>query len=41
MSKGEIAEYGTPAELLKAKSLFYDLVQDSQDREFLTNTILK
>ena len=39
MSEGEIAEMGTPAELLKNGGLFYDLVQNSEDREFLTDTI--
>ncbi|KAI9745397.1 MAG: hypothetical protein M1818_000931 [Claussenomyces sp. TS43310] len=40
MDDGKVAEYGTPAELLTSKGLFYDLVQDSQDKEFLTSTIL-
>ncbi|KAJ5923278.1 hypothetical protein N7454_008523 [Penicillium verhagenii] len=35
---GRIGEIGTPAELLKAKGLFYDLVQKSQDKEFVTNS---
>ncbi|RAL02325.1 P-loop containing nucleoside triphosphate hydrolase protein [Aspergillus ibericus CBS 121593] len=39
MSEGEIAEMGPPAELLKKEGLFYDLVQSSEDREFLTATI--
>ena len=41
MSDGKVAEFGKPAELLKSKSLFYNLVQDSGDKEFLTGTILK
>jgi ABC-type multidrug transport system fused ATPase/permease subunit len=41
MSDGKAAEFGTPAELLKKKALFYNLFQDSQDKEFLTETILK
>ncbi|PWY70500.1 P-loop containing nucleoside triphosphate hydrolase protein [Aspergillus heteromorphus CBS 117.55] len=36
---GEVAENGTPAELLSGQGLFYDLVQSSEDREFLTDTI--
>jgi ABC-type multidrug transport system fused ATPase/permease subunit len=41
MSGGRIAESGQPRELLRAKGLFYDLVQDSEDKEFLTSIILK
>lgn len=41
MSGGRIAESGQPGELLRAKGLFYDLVQDSEDKEFLTSIILK
>ena len=41
MSDGKVAEIGPPAQLLKEKGLFFDLVQDSQDREFLMETILK
>lgn len=41
MSDGNIVEYGKPAKLLKHKSLFYDLVQDSYDRDFLTKIILR
>jgi ABC-type multidrug transport system fused ATPase/permease subunit len=39
MSEGRIAERGKPGELLRAKGLFYDLVQDSEDKEFLTSII--
>ncbi|KAJ5152555.1 uncharacterized protein N7482_009033 [Penicillium canariense] len=35
---GRIEEIGSPAELLRAKGLFYDLVQKSQDKEFVTNS---
>ncbi|KAJ5607281.1 hypothetical protein N7537_003900 [Penicillium hordei] len=38
---GRIEEIGSPAELLRAKGLFYDLVQKSQDKEFVTNSALK
>ncbi|KAJ5700862.1 hypothetical protein N7536_003875 [Penicillium majusculum] len=37
---GRIGETGTPAELLRAKGLFYDLVQQSEDKEFVTNSVL-
>ena len=37
---GRIGESGTPADLLRAKGLFYELVQQSQDKEFVTNSIL-
>lgn len=37
---GRIEEIGSPAELLRAKGLFYDLVQKSQDKEFVTNSAL-
>ncbi|PYH95813.1 ABC multidrug transporter [Aspergillus ellipticus CBS 707.79] len=36
---GEVAEIGSPRELLRGQGLFYDLVQSSEDREFLTGTI--
>ncbi|KAH7378047.1 ABC multidrug transporter [Cadophora sp. MPI-SDFR-AT-0126] len=39
MNDCKVAEIGSPAELFKAKGLFYDLVQDSQDRDFLTSTL--
>lgn len=35
MSEGEIAESGSPEELMVRKGLFYDLVDGSQDRELL------
>ncbi|KAJ5549172.1 hypothetical protein N7513_006406 [Penicillium frequentans] len=38
---GQIGEIGTPAELLNAKGLFYDLVQNSDDKEFVTTSILE
>ncbi|KAH8696527.1 ABC multidrug transporter [Talaromyces proteolyticus] len=39
MSDGKVAEIGEPARLLKDKGLFYDLVQDSEDKELLVTTI--
>ncbi|KAE9365698.1 ABC multidrug transporter [Stipitochalara longipes BDJ] len=39
MSDGKVAEIGPPAQILEDKGLFFDLVQDSQDREFLMGTI--
>ncbi|GKZ34708.1 hypothetical protein AbraIFM66950_005060 [Aspergillus brasiliensis] len=39
MSEGRIAEMGSPAELLRKEGLFYRLVQDSEDREYLVETI--
>ncbi|RAH51920.1 P-loop containing nucleoside triphosphate hydrolase protein [Aspergillus piperis CBS 112811] len=39
MSEGKIAEMGSPAELLRKEGLFYDLVQSSEDREYLMETI--
>ena len=39
MNDCKVAELGSPAKLLKAKGLFYDLVQDSQDRDFLNSTL--
>ncbi|CAI7643455.1 unnamed protein product [Penicillium glandicola] len=38
---GRIGEIGTLAELLKAKGLFYDLVQKSEDKEFVINSVSK
>lgn len=38
---GRIGEIGTSAELLRAKGLFYDLVQKSEDREVVTNSALR
>lgn len=38
---GQIGEIGTPAELLSAKGQFYDLVQTSEDREFVINSVLE
>lgn len=40
MSDGKVAEFGTPADLLGDQGLFFDLVQASQDREFLMTKIL-
>lgn len=37
---GRIGEIGTPAELLRAKRLFYELVQKSEDKEFVINSAL-
>lgn len=39
MSEGRIAEMGSPAELLRKEGLFYRLVQSSEDREYLMETI--
>ncbi|KAJ5758762.1 hypothetical protein N7520_005918 [Penicillium odoratum] len=39
--EGQIGEAGTPAELLRAKELFYNLVRESEDREFVINTALQ
>ncbi|RFU32967.1 hypothetical protein B7463_g3371, partial [Scytalidium lignicola] len=39
ISDGEVAEFGKPAELLRQKGLFYNLIQDSQDKDFLMRTI--
>ncbi|PIG82762.1 ABC multidrug transporter [Aspergillus arachidicola] len=39
MEDGNVAEAGVPAELLEAKGLFYDLVQNSDDRELLASII--
>ena len=39
MNDCKIAEIGSPAELMKARGLFYDLVQDSQDRDMLISTL--
>lgn len=41
LSDGKVAEIGTPGQLLRDRGLFFDLVQDSQDREFLVDRILK
>jgi ABC-type multidrug transport system fused ATPase/permease subunit len=41
MSDGKVVEIGKPAELLRKKEMFYELVEDSQDKEFLTQAILK
>ncbi|KAB8215049.1 P-loop containing nucleoside triphosphate hydrolase protein [Aspergillus novoparasiticus] len=40
MKDGNVAEVGIPAELLKAKGLFYDLVQNSDDRDLLASIIM-
>ncbi|KAJ6140244.1 hypothetical protein N7471_006730 [Penicillium samsonianum] len=37
---GHIGEIGTPAELLRAEGLFYELVQKSEDKEFVINSAL-
>ncbi|KAE8385473.1 P-loop containing nucleoside triphosphate hydrolase protein [Aspergillus alliaceus] len=37
---GRIAEAGNPADLLRGQGLFYNLVQDSGDKEFLIKTVL-
>ena len=39
MSEGKVVEIGKPSELLKEKGMFYNLVEDSQDKEFLTSMI--
>jgi ABC-type multidrug transport system fused ATPase/permease subunit len=41
MSDGKVAEIGGPAKLLQAQGAFYDLVQHSEDKDFLTENILK
>jgi len=41
MRDGNVAEFGEPAELMEHKGLFYELVQDSQDKEFLQSIIFK
>jgi ABC-type multidrug transport system fused ATPase/permease subunit len=41
MSDGKVVEIGKPDELLRKKGMFYELVEDSQDKEFLTQAILK
>jgi ABC-type multidrug transport system fused ATPase/permease subunit len=41
MSNGKAVEIGKPDELLSRKGMFYELVEDSQDKEFLTQAILK
>ncbi|KAH8807261.1 ABC multidrug transporter [Xylogone sp. PMI_703] len=40
MDQGKVMEIGRPAVLLKDRGLFYDLVQNSPDKEFLTSTII-
>ncbi|KAE8360439.1 P-loop containing nucleoside triphosphate hydrolase protein [Aspergillus caelatus] len=39
MKDGNVAEVGVPAELLGGKGLFYNLIQNIDDREFLTSLI--
>lgn len=41
MSDGKVAEIGSPEKLLREKGMFYELVEESQDRDFLTNMICK
>jgi len=41
MSDGKVVEIGKPDGLLRKKGIFYELVEDSQDKEFLTQAILK
>ena len=41
INDGLIGEIGTPAELLSAKGQFYDLVQKSEDKEFLINSVFE
>ncbi|KAJ6780225.1 hypothetical protein PWT90_01952 [Aphanocladium album] len=41
VSDGAIAEEGAPRELMHAKGAFFELVQKSQDRQFLEQTILQ
>lgn len=40
INDGQVAEAGTPADLLRCRGLFYNLVQDSGDKEVLTKTML-
>jgi ABC-type multidrug transport system fused ATPase/permease subunit len=40
MSEGEAREFGTPCELLHRKEVFWELVRDSQDKEYLLDAIL-
>ncbi|KAJ3485575.1 hypothetical protein NLG97_g6785 [Lecanicillium saksenae] len=41
VSNGSIAEQGAPRDLMHAKGAFFELVQKSQDREFLEQAILQ
>lgn len=38
---GQVAEAGKPADLLRGRGLFYNMVQDSGDKEFLTKAMLR
>lgn len=41
MENGRVTEIGSPAKLLRAEGMFHELVNESQDREFLRDRILK
>lgn len=40
MSEGKAVEFGTPAELLKLKGAFWEMVKESGDRVLLENLIM-
>jgi ABC-type multidrug transport system fused ATPase/permease subunit len=41
MSDEKVIEIGKRDELLRKRGMFYELVEDSQDKEFLTQAIMK
>jgi ABC-type multidrug transport system fused ATPase/permease subunit len=40
MDNGSVAERGKPIDLLRKRGLFHNLIQDSEDKDFLISTIL-